>query len=278
MKLKSLALACVLAWAFSALLSANHRWGKYHWARTTDSVDSVNLTLGNNVDSTWAGWLNQASYDWSQSAVLYTEVVRGQAATPDCVPATGKVEVCNALYGNNNWLGIAQIWVSGSHITRGSVKLNDTYHNQAPYNTDGWRDLVMCQEVGHIFGLDHQDENFGNGNLGTCMDYTSNPEGPPSNLQPNTHDYYMLDQVIYTHVDGGGSGGCKGPAWKCSGAQQPAPPAFDMSLPNQAQWGRLVATSRDGGQSVFVQDFGAGHRVYTHVTWTLDMAAQLAEP
>jgi len=275
MKLKPLAFACVVALAFSTMLSANHQWGKYHWARKTTGLDSLKLTLGNNVDQKWGGWLNEASNDWSQSFVLDTDVVNGQAANTDCVPATGKVEVCNASYGNNNWLGIAQIWVSGFHITRGSVKLNDYYHDQPPYNTDEWRDLVTCQEVGHIFGLDHQDENFGNGNLGTCMDYTSNPNGPPPNLQPNDHDYYMLDQVIYTHVDGGG---CKGPAWKCSGAQQPAPPAFDMGLPNQGQWGRLIATSRDGGQSVFVQDFGGGHRVYTHVTWTLEMAEQLAQP
>lgn len=37
------------------------------------------------------------------------------------------------------------------------------------------RCLVTCQEVGHTFGLDHRDENFDNGNLGTCMDYTNDP-------------------------------------------------------------------------------------------------------
>ncbi len=35
----------------------------------------------------------------------------------------------------------------------------------------------MCQEIGHDFGLDHQDENFNNPNLGTCMDYTNDPLG-----------------------------------------------------------------------------------------------------
>lgn len=32
---------------------------------------------------------------------------------------------------NNGWLGIASISVNGSHITQGTVKLNDTYFNQA---------------------------------------------------------------------------------------------------------------------------------------------------
>ena len=33
--------------------------------------------------------------------------------------------------------------------------------------------------------------------------------------------------------------------------------------------------SRDGGQSTFVQDFGNGYRVYTYVTWTLEVAEQI---
>jgi len=85
--------------------------------------------------------------------------------------------VCNARYGNNGWLGLAQIWINGSHITQAITKLNDTYFNTATYNKPEWRNLVMCQEVGYTFGLDHQDENFDNPNLGSCMDYTSDPSG-----------------------------------------------------------------------------------------------------
>src|SRR6266571_1036837 len=100
----------------------------------------------------------------------------------------------------NGWLGVAQIWVSGLHIIQGTVKLNDTYFNTSTYNKPEWRNLVMCQEVGHTFGLDHQDTNFSNTNLGTCMDYTSNPLGPPDNEHPNQHDYDEL-VTIYNHLD-----------------------------------------------------------------------------
>ena len=34
----------------------------------------------------------------------------------------------------------------------------------------------MCQVGGHDFGLDHQDEDFINANLNTCMDYTNDPK------------------------------------------------------------------------------------------------------
>ncbi len=49
-----------------------------------------------------------------------------------------------------------------------------------------------------------------------------------------------------------------------------------MELPTAGQWGRAIAISADGGQSVFVRDFGNGYRVFTHVTWTLEVAERLA--
>jgi hypothetical protein len=49
-----------------------------------------------------------------------------------------------------------------------------------------------------------------------------------------------------------------------------------MELPGIGQWGRLLSVSRDGGQAVFIQDFGRGFRVYTHVTWTLEVAEDRA--
>jgi hypothetical protein len=70
-----------------------------------------------------------------------------------------------------------------------TLKVNDTYFNTPTYDTTPWRNLVMCQEVGHTLGLDHQDTSFDNPNLGTCMDYASNPLGPPDNEHPNKHDY-----------------------------------------------------------------------------------------
>ena len=86
---------------------------------------------------------------------------------------------------------------------RGTTKLNDTYFNQAQYNTPAWRAFVACPEWPRQ--VDHQDEAFGPPNLGTCMDYTNDPDGggacSPSNEHPNAHDYAMLN-TIYNHDDG----------------------------------------------------------------------------
>lgn len=186
--------------AFITTAYASHSWGGYHWARTGNPF---NLKLGDNVSTMWDGYLATTSSDWSISSVLDTTVVAG-GSKKNCGPVSGRVEVCNKNYGNNGWLGIASIWVSGNHITRGTVKVNDTYFNNSYYNNPAWRQFVMCQEIGHTFGLNHQDENFNNANLGTCMDYTNDPDGTlygqPNNLHPNTHDYDQLG-LIYSHLD-----------------------------------------------------------------------------
>jgi hypothetical protein len=264
--------AVLAAGLLGAVVSADHAWGNYHWARASNPVS---LTVGQNFGAHWQQHFDVAVTDWNQSRVLDLTAVAGGTTPRQCKAQNGKIEVCSESYGNTGWLGIAQIWADGDHIVRAVAKMNDFYmgpNGFAPYTAFEWRQLVMCQEVGHDFGLGHQDEDFDNQNLGTCMDYTS---APASNQHPDAHDFAELEE-IYTHFDDGSDGGggnCNPRSPKCSGGQQP-PPAFDMDLPGVAQWGRLVRTSPDGGQSLFVQDFGNGFRVYTHVTWTLEVAAQ----
>ena len=236
--------------------SANHSWGNYHWARTSNPFT---LKVGDNVSAAWDAMLNTTIADWSQSQVLNMVKVAGRANPRNCRPTAGQVEVCNSTYGNNGWLGIAQIWASGSHITQGVTKLNDTYFNTAKYNTTAWRNLVSCQEVGHNIGLDHQDENFDNPNLGTCMDYTSDPS---TNQHPNNHDYNQLE-TIYAHLDSTTTVSALLPS--------SAPGAFqDLDVEGPGQWGRLVKTTRDGRSQTYELDFGQGNRVITHVLWSDD--------
>ena len=193
--LSILAITVGLVAAMSVPAGASHSWGGYHWARQSNPFT---VKLGDNVSGTWDTVLATTSSDWSQSSVLDTTIVTGSSNPKNCRPTAGRVEVCNSKYGNNGWLGVAQIWITGgTHITQAIVKLNDYYFNTPTYNTTAWRNLVSCQEVGHAFGLDHQDENFNNANLGTCMDYTNSPG---TNQHPNQHDYAQLES-IYAHLD-----------------------------------------------------------------------------
>lgn len=232
------------------LADASHTWGPYHWART---ANPFTLKLGDNVSSTWDPFLATTSSDWSLSSVLDTTIVAGKAKPRNCRATAGRVEVCNATYGSNGWLGVASIWASGSHITQGTVKLNDSYFNTPSYNSPAWRNLVMCQEVGHTLGLDHQDENFGNAPLGTCMDYSNDPN---PNQHPNQHDYDQLES-IYAHLD----------STTTISSVKPPPAMLAIDFDGPGQWGRLVRQSRDGRTALYELDFGHGHKVFTFVIW-----------
>src|SRR5215203_3332947 len=257
------ALAVLLALViYSPAAQANHSWGKYHWARTSNPFT---LKLDDHVSNQWDSYLDTTSYDWTLSSVLNAPVNRPAPSNPTCSPTSGRVEVCNAAYGTNGWLGLAQIWIGRrSHITAGTTKVNDTYFNTAKYNTPAWRQMVMCQEVGHTFGLDHQDENHTNTNLGTCMDYTNDPSGKAgtngtlSNEHPNAHDYDQL-ATIYTHLDN------KTTVSSTSAAGTMPPAANQGNLNSRAEWGRKIHESPNGQLELYERDFGGGKKMFTFV-------------
>jgi len=250
-------------WTIPSSTQAIHSWGPYNWARTSNPST---LKLGVNVSSAWDCDLGTTRSDWTVSSVLDTTIVAGGVTNPrNCKPISGRVEVCATTYGNNGWLGLAQIWISGLHITKGVTKLNDTYFNTTKYNTSAWRNLVMCQEVGHTLGLDHQDETFSNPNLRTCMDYTSDPDGTLanpdqwSNEYPNQHDYDQL-VTIYTHLD--------------SSTTITQTAKNNANLPDHTedelgtgQWGKLIRSTNRGRTELYELNLGRGRKVFTHVIW-----------
>ena len=244
----------VAAAALTTPASATHSWGGYHWARTSNPFT---LKLGDNLTSAWDSYLVTTSSDWSASSVLDTVIVAGGTKPRSCRATTGRVEVCNAAYGNTGWLGVASISITDStHITSGTVKLNDTYYASASYNTPAWRNMVMCQEIGHTFGLDHQDEAFDNPNLNTCMDYTNNPS---TNQHPNSHDFDQL-VTIYGHNDSTTTVGA---------AVRTGNRAEIGNSPKS--WGRPVHFLRDGRPDQYVRLDGPGQITVTHVYWARGM-------
>lgn len=222
--------------------SADHTWGSYHWATTT-----VPFTLGLDNNLTTTGWRtigSASSADWSASSVFDTPLSAVRTDNKRCKASSGRVEVCNGKYGYNGWLGIAQIWISGGHIIQGIAKMNDSYLASAAYSTTARRH-VLCQEVGHAFGLDHQDES--GADLNTCMDYSDALDNP----SPNAHDYWQLEQ-IYNHTH---STGTVAATTAISGAK-----------------GKVKRVADD----LYVEDKGNGQKVFTFVTWVDDAHAHAA--
>jgi hypothetical protein len=260
-------------------LSASHSWGGYHW----DGTLPVDISVGDNLTTqAWATHLQSAVSDWNLPIGGATQAVRlriefGGTDPASCAPSLGRIEVCNSEYGETGWLGLAQVWVyrgKGKHIAQATTLVNDTYFADPFYNTPDWRQMVMCQEIAHDFGLDHQDEDFSNYNLGTCMDYSAVPEGSdefgPANTSPNQHDFDELE-ALYAHLaDGGGSGGGGG---RGNGPQRgggpfpdlPAPALQRVPVDSPAAWGRPIRTN--ARSAIYELDLGNGYALFTFVTW-----------
>lgn len=250
---------------------ATHSWGGYHWARQTPQFT---LKLGDNMTTAdWRGHLAQASQDWNSgnSAVL-TAVVSG-TSNKRCSMVAGTTQVCNGRYGNNGWLGLASINITGgTHITQGSAKMNDTYFDTATYNNTNERQHVVCQEVAHTFGLDHQSTD--GTSLNTCMDYFSNTGANATSTKstkPNQHDFDELN-AIYAHLDSTTT--VQSIAAEVA-AMSVGPAAAHRDISDDPQsWGQLVRQSANGRSSHYERENGDGSKNVTHVFWTSEAATR----
>jgi len=255
------AAAAMTAWA-------THSWGGYHWARTTPQFT---LKVGNNMSATWRPHLTQASSDWNSpgtfgasSTPLLTALVNG-TSNKRCSMVQGTVQVCNGRYGNNGWLGLASINITGGvHITQGSAKMNDTYFDTSTYNNPNERLHVVCQEVAHTFGLDHQSTDGSSQN--SCMDYFSNTganAGSTLSTRPNKHDFDQLN-IIYSHLDS--------TTTVASAVADAASQGVDIG-DDASSWGQMVRQSASGRSSVYERYNANGSKTVTHVFWTEEKAA-----
>jgi len=262
-------------------VGANHQWGNYRWP--LNGGQAIDLTVLDALSGNdWPGHLSTAVGDWdtgSPDALNLSSA--GTTDDPACSAVFGRIKVCNDDYGQNGWLGIAQIWVSGgTDIVQATTRLNDFYfltdaQYKAIYDTPEWRQFVMCQEVGHDFGLDHQDENFYNPNLGSCMDYTASPA---SNQHPNQHDYDQLASMYLTSSGGGGKkkpggGGGGGGGGRGKGGTGQFPDGvpdvaqFRTPIDSPGAWGQLVRSN--GRVALYDLDLGFGNHIFTFVVWAL---------
>jgi hypothetical protein len=276
--MKKLLITSASVFLIASVANAEHSWGPYHWARiTTAENPSFDLILVNSTTSDWDPYVSEAVLDWDTytDQFVFKEDTNGDTSRQvrrKCDAPDGQVRICNLAYGQNGWLGIAGISIdTDGHIMRGYTKLNDTYFSWDYYNTDDWKQSVTCQELGHDVGLGHQDENFNNVSLKSCMDY-QDPPWPA----PNGHDTEQLDSIYGGHSDdynsydagdagsgdgggdGGDGGGCNSPPGKGCNKARPQ---------SQADIGWGMSLGRRGQQETFMRIDPDGTRHVTFVTW-----------
>ena len=252
-------LAFMALFSLGSVAEATHSWGSYHWART---ANPFTLQLGNNTSGAWTSLLNTASTAWSTTSPSYTNtlnttVVASGKSPKSCRATLGRVEVCNASYGNNGWLGLAQIWIySNGHIAQGTVKNNDSY-----FMNKAEKLHVICQEIGHTFGLDHQ--SVSGASLDTCMDYYHNTsDSDTKSTRPNAHDYEELGIIYGGHTDTFNS-------YTAASASTRGFSSLAQSgdFEKASEWGKSLRKDSKGRNSLFERDLGGGNKVFTFVIW-----------
>jgi len=245
-----IATAIVIAAASSPVV-ANHSWDGLHWQRPNGA--EVTAPVGDNVGPQWDKYLVGAVANWNKSTVIQSPVVAGTTLPAKCQLKAGTIQVCNAVYGVTGWLGLTSVQVSNGHISAMSSKLNDSYYNTPTYNTAGWRQYVVCHELGHAYGLAHQDEDFYNPNIGSCLDLPLNVKG---NEGPNAHDYEML-AALYNHAES-------------SLASANGVTSSGLEIGNSPKdWGKAIKFDRFGRPTVFVRILSPTERVLTDVLWAV---------
>jgi hypothetical protein len=166
-------LVASLVVGFTTTSVASHYWGQWKYADAY--INYYNGATGNY----YTHFQEEALLDlngWNRYTDVHLTQV-GSAGTTDHINAY------SGFYGNNGWLGIAEILqYSGWTVKEGRCRLNRSYLDFGYSSTNIKH--VACQEVGHLFGLGHNH----NSNA-TCMnDYILTAP------QPDLHDQEIVNQ------------------------------------------------------------------------------------
>ncbi|MCJ7421578.1 hypothetical protein [Sphingomicrobium astaxanthinifaciens] len=273
--------ATILA-AGTAIAGTGHQWGDFRWAPGGVPVTLDLSFQGGDTADIWRPYYKGSSVaafeKWGENAqspltLNSTELPADDAAANACDPILGEVIVRADTYGSTGWVGVATIDADAeAFISWATAQINDSYFTPGSfYDTPAQREFVMCHEIGHTFGLGHLDTNFYNRNLGTCMDYSADPDGGgryrSSNLDPGQADWNVLNSAtMYGEgADDGGSGNPGRGGGKGRNKLGAFPPA-QAELPG-GRFGGIVGYDAEGRPNHYVRDLANGHRRVTYVLW-----------
>jgi hypothetical protein len=152
--------ACVALGALTPA-SANHSWGSYHWARTTNPVK---LRINKALTGSWVNYANIAIGEWDASSKLDLTTYASTNLAVNrrkCNPIPNQVLVCNDTYGqrgtNYGW-GIGTCVLKNPHEGVAEVLSAGSFGHGGAWGTQAWVDPVK----GVAYVLMVQRANFPN--------------------------------------------------------------------------------------------------------------------
>lgn len=191
---------------FAAGVAASNRW--HSWKYANAEIRWYNGGTGQYYDMYQQEAITDANA-WQPFTVI--DLVQVWASGTD-----DQINSFNGNYGFTGWYGIAEIQANdGWTIIDGRTRLNE-YHIDADRLSPINIKHVACQEIGHLFGLDHNRDAFD-----TCMNDTI-LNAP----YPNQHDADMLAEIY--------------------GSSSPPPDGPEVLIPGEALFAGEEATSTDG--------------------------------
>jgi hypothetical protein len=154
---------------------ASHRWGCWKYANY-----AINFYNGGTGD--YYNIYQEETRSDSNSWHNYTDINVTQVGSAG---STDHANAYNGYYGSTGWLGIAEIQrYSGCTVLQGRSRLNQSYLDNGSYSRTN-KKHVACQEIGHLFGLQHN-----RGSSTTCMNDTI-----LTAPQPNSHDRDLINSI-----------------------------------------------------------------------------------
>lgn len=159
---------------------ASHRWHCWRYADTS-------INWYNGASGTYRYIFEEEAITDADSWHNYTLIDLTPVSSSG---STDHINAYNGYYGTVGWYGIAEVVNNnGCTVLEGRARLNQSYLDAFTRTT---REHVACQEVGHLFGLDHPNPST----FTSCM---SNPQvngqwylNAP---QPDEHDSAMIDEI-----------------------------------------------------------------------------------
>lgn len=154
---------------------ASHRWSCWKYANY-----SINWYNGGTGDY-YNIYQEEAKTD-SNAWDPYTDILLTSVSSAG---TTDHVNAYNGYYGSTGWLGIAEIrQYTGCTVKEGRSRLNQSYLDNGSYTRTN-KKHVACQEIGHLFGLEHNRSSNT-----TCMnDYILTAP------YPNSHDRDLINSL-----------------------------------------------------------------------------------